>query len=103
LTYDLATGKRVGITEFVTDTTAVVKMLEQAFRKDKQVGEKENIADHLLIPQMMLPINAGLVQEGIRFYYNPYEIAAYALGPTDVILTWEQLGALADRKKWIKE
>ena len=48
-----------------------------------------------------MPANVGVVAEGIRFFYNAYEVAPYAVGAGDVLLTWDQLGALADKGKWI--
>ncbi len=36
----------------------------------------------------------AVIKEGLEFYYNNYEIAPYALGPTAVQLTWEELGDL---------
>jgi len=41
-----------------------------------------------------------VLPEGVRFIYNPYEVAAYAFGQTDILLTWAQLGTLADKSKW---
>jgi hypothetical protein len=35
-----------------------------------------------------------VTKEGLEFYYNNYEIAPYALGPTAVQLKWEELGDL---------
>jgi hypothetical protein len=49
-----------------------------------------------------MPMQWCVVPEGVRFIYNPYEIAAYALGQTDITLTWAQLGSLADQKKWLE-
>jgi Protein of unknown function (DUF3298)/Deacetylase PdaC len=31
---------------------------------------------------------------GITFYYNPYEIAGYAMGPTELLLTYREIGGL---------
>jgi len=28
-------------------------------------------------------------------------VAPYAVGPSDILLTWEQLGTLADKHKWV--
>jgi hypothetical protein len=47
-----------------------------------------------------MPMMYCLVSEGVRFIYNPYEVAPYAVGQTDILLTWEQLGKLADKSKW---
>lgn len=42
--------------------------------------------------------NFCLGREGITFYYNVYEIAPYATGPTDITLSYKELqGLLTDR------
>ncbi|MEM9290717.1 MAG: DUF3298 domain-containing protein [Acidobacteriota bacterium] len=35
--------------------------------------------------------NFAVQEEGLRFYYSPYEIAPYALGPTDILLPWAEI------------
>lgn len=47
-----------------------------------------------------MPLNFAVTTEGVEFYYNPYEVAAYVFGPTDILFTWEQLGRLADKARW---
>jgi hypothetical protein len=37
--------------------------------------------------------NYGFKQEGIVFFYNSYEIAPYAAGPTEVLIPYEELKA----------
>lgn len=102
VTYNLNTGQPVRLQDMLKDTVLVLNLLEQAFRKEKEIPNGEATKDYLLVERFPLPYSAGIVPEGIRFFYNQYEIAAYALGPTDVLLSWEQLGAAADRKKWIE-
>lgn len=104
-----ASGRRIGsLTEIVTDTTALRPLVEQAFleaNRAKDLGEGEITMKDLLIEPnipLPLPLNFCIVSQGLRMTYNPYEVTAYALGPTDFILTWEKLGKLANRDKWLK-
>lgn len=105
--YDLNTGKSVELTDVVRDTSALRPMLERGFvdaKKQSPADDTLTLSD-LLFPDIgRLPVstNICIVPEGIRFFYNPYEIASWAVGPTDITLTWEQLGTLADRKKWLE-
>jgi hypothetical protein len=102
-TFDIQNkGKVVPVTAMITDTTAVLPMLEKAYKASKGMSESGNIGDLLYSPasKLTLPQNVCVIKEGIRFFYNEYEVAPYAVGSSDVTLTWEQLGALADRKKW---
>lgn len=105
-TYDLSTGKSVGLSNVVNDTTALRPMLEKGFLAAKKENPSDTIKlSDLLFPEIkQLPVSANfcIVPEGVRFLYNPYEVAPWAVGPTDITLTWEQLGRLADRKKWLE-
>lgn len=41
--------------------------------------------------KFQLNTNYGFKKEGIVFFFNSYEIAPYALGPTEVLIPWEVL------------
>ncbi len=103
-TYDLSTGKSVPLTDVVRDTAALVPMLEKGFVEAKKEGVTDTLklSDLLFEEFKKLPVSTNfcVVKEGVRFFYNPYEVASWAMGSTEITLTWEQLGALADRKKW---
>jgi hypothetical protein len=104
-TFDLNTGKYLALTDIIADTNAIRPMLEKAFLEEKQeAGQNLKITD-LLFPdfkQLPMPMQWCVVPEGVLFIYNPYEVAAYALGLTEITLTWAQLGTLADQKKWLE-
>ena len=105
LSYDLTKGaKPLAITDVISDTNAVRPALEKAYKISKGLKETDPLSDLVYpeIKQMNMPANIGVAAEGIRFFYNAYEIAPYVVGPGDVLLTWEQLGSLADRKKWVE-
>lgn len=98
-------GKLVPLTDIVQDTAALRPMLEKAFVAAKSTDGETYTLEDLVFPESIplpLPLQWCVVKEGIRFIYNPYEVAPYAVGQTDIVLTWEQLGALADRKKWLE-
>lgn len=104
-TFDIKTAESVHLTDLVSDTAALRPLLERAF-VDAHREEIENVKleDLLLNPEqpLALPLNYCIVPSGIRFMYNPYEVTPYAVGQTDIVLSWELLGALADRKKWLE-
>lgn len=106
VSYDLQKGgKPLEITDLVSDTNAIKPILEKAYKLSKGLKETDPLSDltYPEIQQMPMPGSIGLSAEGIHFFYNAYEIAPYAVGPADVLLTWEQLGAWADRKRWAGE
>lgn len=104
ITYDLKTGNPLGIGDLLSNPDAVLPLLEKAYLADK--GKPEGNLGELLFPEMNgklpLPKNTAVDPNGIRFVYNSYEVAPYAVGPADLLLTWEQLGDLADKKKWME-
>jgi hypothetical protein len=103
-TFRLTDGGSVTFTDIVQDTAALRPMLEKAFVAAKNTEGEQYTLEELLFPESIplpLPVQWCIVAEGLRVTYNPYEVAPYAVGQTDIVLTWEQLGALADRKKWM--
>jgi len=102
--YDLRTGARIPVTAVIADTAGLVPLLEAGFAQAKadSGGAPPPLAE-LLYPEVTrLPVagQVGITGEGVRFLYNPYEVASWAVGRTDVLLTWAQLGARADRVRW---
>lgn len=102
--YDLRTGAAIPVTAMVADTAALVPLLEAGFVRAKaEDAAAPPPLRELLFPEVQrlpVPGNAGIVAEGVRFLYNPYDVAPWAVGRTDVVLTWAQLGARADRTRW---
>jgi hypothetical protein len=97
-------GRQLSASDLLKDPTAVLPMLEKAFKKSKGLAESADISLLLLTEDKKLPLpaNIGIVPEGILFVYTDYEVAAHAIGPTEILLTWTQLGDLADKSKWVE-
>jgi len=106
VSYDLSKGaKPLEITDLVSDTNAVRPALEKAYKVLKGLKETDPLGELVYpeIKQLPMPANVGVAAEGIRFFYNAYEVAPYAVGAADVLLTWDQLGGLADKAKWMEQ
>lgn len=104
-TFDIATAESLRLGDLVSDTTALRPLLERAFVDDHEEDiPNVTLKDLLLDPEqpLALPLNYCIVPSGIRFIYNPYEVAPYAVGQTDITLGWQLLGPLADKKKWLE-
>ncbi|CCH55444.1 hypothetical protein BN8_04703 [Fibrisoma limi BUZ 3] len=96
-TFDRATGKPLALADLVTDTTALISIVEKAFRKHQELLPQYNLEERgyfLRDGKFFLPANVGVVRDGLLFYYNPYEIAAYAVGPIEVTVPYSQLQAI---------
>lgn len=97
-TFNAQNGTQLNWTDLVTDTAAVKKLAEKKFRevraedfKPMEDGSPGFNFDDTFVFQ--LPSNFGLTDKGIYLYYVPYEVAPYAFGQTDFLLTFEELGA----------
>lgn len=105
MSFDLQNGGReLRATDLLKDTAAVLPLLENAYKKAKELKETDDIGQLLLTENKKLPLpaNVGVVPEGILFAYIDYEVAPHAVGPTDIVLTWKQLGPLTDKSKWVQ-
>jgi len=102
--YDLRTGHRIPITAVIPDTAAIVPLLEQGFARAKaDPGASPPPLSMLLFPEVKrlpVPMHFGVVADGVQFLYNPYDVASWAVGRTDVLLTWQELSGKADRTRW---
>ena len=72
---------------------------EKSFRKVRELPDTASFVENYFeFPddKFVLNRNFGFTKEGIVFYYNSYEIAPYASGPTEVLI------AYTDLKEWLK-
>lgn len=101
LNFDLKTGKTLTWEDFITDQQSFEKMVEKEFRKARELPNNANLNEegYFWGEQFKLPTNFELQQEGIYFWYNPFEVAAYALGPTDFTITYADLGKLVNKER----
>lgn len=102
-TFDRKTGRLLTLDDMVDDTTALLGILEQAFRKQQKIGPDANLEEEgyfLHDGRFFLPANVGTTRNGLIFYYNPYEIAAYAVGPVQVTIPYEKLNGIL-REQWL--
>ncbi len=97
--FSLIDGHRLKKTEILIDTAAVVPLVAAAFAKQKGAT---NVSEVIFEGQkFVLPQNVAVVVEGVRFFYDPYEVAAWAVGSTDILLSWAELGRAAERSKFL--
>lgn len=96
-TFDRATGRPLTLRDMVSDTTALLSLVEKSFRTQQALLPQDNLEERgyfLRDGRFFLPANVGLSRKGMVFYYNPYEIAAYALGPIEVTVPYQQLNGI---------
>jgi hypothetical protein len=77
----------------------ISKMLDAGLRKFAREKLKEDISDSAplssagfdIIGEVPIPEDFCPTKEGIVFHWNPYDIAAYAAGPIDIKISWDEL------------
>ena len=95
LNFDPATGKEIKLNDFFKDnfeevlidrlTRALVKRVgAQSFEELQEMG-------YLVFNDMFVTDNFELGKDSVRFHYNQYDIAPYALGSSDLTFTYEEL------------
>lgn len=73
---------------------------EKIFRKVREIPDTASLNENYFEfadDKFELNQNYGFKKEGIVFFYNSYEIAPYAAGPTEVLIPYEELAA------WLKK
>jgi hypothetical protein len=67
---------------------------EEEFRKEKEIADTTTLEEagfEFAENKFFLNENYGFRKEGIVFVYNSYEIAAYVMGPTELVIPYEKL------------
>jgi hypothetical protein len=93
---DLVHNRVLEITD-VIDTLAcrdlLSSLLEKKFRTTHHVKKEENLSEYLFNDEIKFNENFSLTSKGIRFNYNPYEIAAYAFGEISLYIPFKELSS----------
>jgi hypothetical protein len=99
--FDGKTGKEIQMKSFITDSVALLKIVEQHFRKHEKLSAAADLEDagyFLLNHKFAVSVNYVFTKEGILFYYNPYEIAAYVKGAIQFTIPYAELGDIVKKE-----
>jgi len=91
--FDLEDGKRIDILSRY-DSASVYQMAEAEFRTIHQIPDSIGLNDAGMMFEngnFALPENMGLSPNGLLLYYNSYEVASYATGPTKIHIPYSKL------------
>ena len=93
LNFDASTGRKLELEDLLGDIKQIETIVEQKFRSIHNLteGEDLNEAGFFWDRDFYLPANFAVTDQGFYFYYNAYEAAAYAIGPTELIVSTEEL------------
>lgn len=94
LNFDAKTGAKVDPIELVADVKRLMQLAEARFKAAREMPADANLIEEGFFwdGAFVLPQNVAIVENGLQFYYNPYEVAAYVMGPTEFIVTFEEMG-----------
>ncbi len=95
-TFDPATGRRLSLADVIRDTLGLRPLAEEGFREARELGAGESLQETGFFwgEDFLFPENWAVTAEGLYFFYNPYEVAAYVMGPTEFTIPRERLPGL---------
>lgn len=73
---------------------------EEIFRKDKELSQEANLEEEgywFEGNKFSLNDNFGIKSDGLVFFFNSYEIAPYAMGPTELIIPYKAIKNLVKK------
>lgn len=92
--FNKESGQILKLTDLVTDVSAIKKLVETNFRKEVKVPVPISLSESgfwFENDKFTLPENIGMTNDGLEFYYNPYEVAPYAQGAIDIVLPFNKI------------
>lgn len=106
--FDLKTGKKISEEEIFTDNyneklTELIKtrIIEQSL-EDSTINAISNLEDSDYWVDAIKPNgNFYITESSVNYVFNPYEIAPYSLGETEVILPFDRLTGILKEKSVI--
>ncbi len=101
-----ATGKKLTLKEVFKEEfmNKLTELAEKAFREDRNIKDSSSLQQlgyTFKDGQFQLSENFLLTDDGIRFFYNAYEVAPYAMGTAKADLSLEQIQS-GLKYNWIK-
>ena len=112
-TYDVQTGKEIALTDVVKvseeelNKVVMDKLNESAEDPDQFFDLEESLSHYKFSPKENDPddyenyeygYNWYLSQDGLHIVFNPYEIAAYAYGLSDVVIGYDEFAGMIDER-----
>ena len=99
---DPQSGKRIEeLSFFINNEEKLKDLVERSFRKKYNIPQNGNLAEagfQFEDNTFALTNNYGFSKAGMVFYYNSYEIAPYAEGPTEIRIPFHELKGIYKHK-----
>lgn len=99
----MKTGSPIKLAEFVpaAKMKELTKIAEEYFREAHEMKSTDSFEEvGFTFDKNTFALNENFLvwKDGLEFYFNPYEVAAYVVGPTLVLVPWTKLADIADAK-----
>lgn len=93
---DVNSGRQLTLPELFAPgyETVLNAAAEQAFRQERGLAAQADLeVAGFWFPNNQFKVNTnfGVTEEGLAFHFNAYEVAPYAMGPTEFIVPWDAL------------
>jgi hypothetical protein len=101
-------GKRLALSDLLISDyeKELNNAAERIFRKDKELGQAESLEEAgywFVDNKFYVNENFGIKDEGLVFFFNSYEIAPYAMGPTEILVPYAELKNLIKEEGLLKK
>ncbi|MFZ4435364.1 MAG: DUF3298 domain-containing protein [Flavobacterium psychrophilum] len=97
LLFNPENGRAYKLNEVFSKTDKLTQLVETKFRVRLKIPAKTSLTEagyFFADDTFVLPKNFIFSKKGIRFHYNTYEVASYAQGPIDVLISYKEVGNL---------
>jgi len=93
LNIDLKAQKVLSLNDIITasDTARLIPILQKQAAAHFRLKTGETLQDYLFESKVPLTGNFYITHTGITFLYNPYEIAAYAVGQVNIFVPYSSI------------
>ena len=88
---------KLTLEDIISDKQQLTGLAEKKFREMKNMGETDSLKDAGFWfdgNKFALSENFGVTETGLLFFYNPYEIAPWAMGSTELEIPFEEIQTL---------
>ncbi len=100
-------GRRLNFEEFISpgSYSQIERTAEKIFREMTDIPAKANLEESgywFKDNRFALNDNFAVTDSGFYFFYNNYEIAAYAVGPTELLIPYESIRKALPQNGYIR-
>ncbi len=101
-TFRVRDGRALTYKDILQDTVTFTQIAERHFRMSRGLLTTKDLyeAGFFWEGKFELPKNFACTQDGILLHYNAYEVAPYALGPTEFTIPYQELQGVFKDSNW---